>query len=370
MKNSPSALECVQKLAPYQPGKPIDELAREFSFELEDIVKLASNENPLGCSPLVGPSLASQLGEAARYPDGSGFILKSQISDKLQVPQDSIILGNGSNDILEMAAMAFLNGDQSAVYSEFCFVVNKLATQGRGAEGLEVPSKEFGHDLERMLETVQDNTKIIFVSNPNNPTGTFISPEDILRFIEQVPSNVVVILDEAYYEYLPAELQSASVSWINRFPNLLVTRTFSKIYGLASLRVGYGMANPELANILNRVRQPFNVNSFGLAAAAVALKDDAFVSASVAVNNEGMKALLSSIEGLGLKYIPSYGNFLTVEFEQEGIEIYQRLLRRGIITRPVGGYNLANHLRISIGIENENTRFIEALHAVMRDLRL
>jgi histidinol-phosphate aminotransferase len=314
--------------------------------------------------------LASQLSEAARYPDGSGFILKSQISDKLQVPEDSIILGNGSNDILEMAAMAFLNGDQSAVYSEFCFVVNKLATQGRGAEGLEVPSKEFGHDLERMLETVQDNTKIIFVSNPNNPTGTFISPEDILRFIEQVPSNVVVILDEAYYEYLPAELQSASVSWINRFPNLLVTRTFSKIYGLASLRVGYGMANPELANILNRVRQPFNVNSFGLAAAAVALKDDAFVSASVAVNNEGMKALLSSIEGLGLKYIPSYGNFLTVEFEQEGIEIYQRLLRRGIITRPVGGYNLANHLRISIGIENENTRFIEALHAVMRDLRL
>ncbi len=370
MKNSPSALKCVQKLAPYQPGKPIDELAREFSFKLEDIVKLASNENPLGCSRLVGPSLASQLGEAARYPDGSGFVLKNQISDKLQVSQDCIILGNGSNDILEMAAMAFLNGDQSAVYSEFCFVVNKLATQGRGAEGLEVPSKKYGHDLGRMLETIQENTKIIFVSNPNNPTGTFIAPDDILRFIEQVPTDVVVILDEAYYEYLPLELQSESISWVDRFPNLLVTRTFSKIYGLASLRVGYGIANRELANILNRVRQPFNVNSFGLAAAAVALKDDAFVSESVAVNNEGMKALSSSIDRLGLRYIPSYGNFLTVEFEQEGIEIYRRLLRRGIITRPVGGYNLPNHLRISIGLETENARFLEALHAVMRDVRL
>ena len=258
---------------------------------------------------------------------------------------------------------------RSAVYSEYCFVVNKLATQSRAAQGVEVPAKNYGHDLARMLDAIQENTCVIFISNPNNPTGTFLSPRDILDFIEQVPEHILIILDEAYYEYLPSELQSESVSWVKRFPNLLVTRTFSKIYGLASLRVGYGITNPSVAEILNRVRQPFNVNSYGLAAASAALLDDEFVRESGRMNDLGMQQFVSLAERLGLAFIPSRGNFLTFEFDQEGIEVYQRLLRRGVIVRPLAGYGLPNHLRVSIGSTEENERFCEALEAVLSEKR-
>ena len=368
MSRFPTPLDCVQNLASYQPGKPIEELARELSLDPETIVKLASNENPLGCSELVAQEVSRELSEVARYPDGGGYILKNRLSSKLGIPLDSLILGNGSNDILEMAAIAFLDHDRSAIYSEFCFVVNKLATQTRAAEGIEVRSMSYGHDLERMYDAIRDDTRIIFISNPNNPTGTFIPPTEILRFIESVPEHILVILDEAYYEYLPENLQSDSVNWIKRFPNLLVTRTFSKIYGLASFRVGYGMANPSLAEVLNRVRQPFNVNSYGLAAAAAALSDDAFVRASVQANNIGMRQLVSVAEKLELAYIPSHGNFLTIEFKQAGIEVYTKLLERGIIVRPLGGYGLPYHLRVSVGLESENERLCVALESLINSL--
>lgn len=368
MTRIPTPLDCVQNIAPYQPGKPIEELARELSLDPTSIVKLASNENPLGCSEAVAQEVSRELHEVARYPDGSGYKLKNQLSTKLGISPDNLILGNGSNDILEMAAIAFLDHDRSAIYSEFCFVVNKLATQSRAAYGIEVPSIDYGHDLERMRDAIQTNTRIIFISNPNNPTGTFIQPEDVLRFIESVPEHILVILDEAYYEYLPKNLQSDSAKWIKRFPNLLVTRTFSKIYGLASFRVGYGMANPELAEILNRVRQPFNVNSYGLAAASAALLDDTFVEASVSTNNSGMRQLVSVAGKIGLSFIPSRGNFLTIQFEQVATEIYTKLLQQGIIVRPLGGYGLPNHLRVSVGLETENERFCLGLEDIMSNI--
>ncbi|MEJ6564195.1 MAG: histidinol-phosphate transaminase [Burkholderiales bacterium] len=369
MTKYPPPLDCVRTIAPYQPGKPIDELAREFSLDPSAIVKLASNENPLGCSKSVIEALGKELEEVARYPDGSGFELKRHLSAKLDIPPDYLILGNGSNDVLEIASIAFLDRERSAVYSEYCFVVNKLATQSRAAHGIEVPATNYGHDLARMLDAIQENTCVIFISNPNNPTGTFLSPRDILDFIEQVPEHILIILDEAYYEYLPSELQSESVSWVKRFPNLLVTRTFSKIYGLASLRVGYGITNPSVAEILNRVRQPFNVNSYGLAAASASLLDDEFVRESVRMNDLGMQQFVSLAERLGLAFIPSRGNFLTFEFGQQGTEIYQRLLSRGVIVRPLAGYGLPNHLRVSIGSTEENERFCEALEAVLSENR-
>ena len=368
MTRIPTPLDCVQNIAPYQPGKPIEELARELSLDPTSIVKLASNENPLGCSEAVAQEVSRELNEVARYPDGSGYKLKNQLSSKLGISPDNLILGNGSNDILEMAAIAFLDHDRSAIYSEFCFVVNKLATHSRAAYGIEVPSIDYGHDLERMRDAIQTNTRIIFISNPNNPTGTFIQPEDVLRFIESVPEHILVILDEAYYEYLPKNLQSDSAKWIKRFPNLLVTRTFSKIYGLASFRVGYGMANPELAEILNRIRQPFNVNSYGLAAASAALLDDTFVEASVSTNNSGMRQLVSVAGKIGLSFIPSRGNFLTIQFEQVATEIYTKLLQQGIIVRPLGGYGLPNHLRVSVGLEAENERFCLGLEDIMSNI--
>ena len=367
MEKSPLPLNCVRTIAPYQPGKPIDELARELSLDPDAIVKLASNENPLGCSKSVMEAFSKELKEVARYPDGGGFELKRQLSCKLGIPFDCLILGNGSNDVLEIASIAFLDRDCSALYSEFCFVVNKLATQSRGAQGIEVPAMNYGHDLGRMLDAIQDNTRVIFISNPNNPTGTFLAPRDVLDFIGQIPAHILVILDEAYYEYLPPELQSESVSWVKRFPNLLVTRTFSKIYGLASLRVGYGITNPNVAEMLNRVRQPFNVNSYGLAAARASLLDDDFVRESVRMNDLGMKQLVSLARKLGLGFIPSRGNFLTFEFNQKGMEIYQRLLERGVIVRPLGGYGLPNHLRVSIGLTEENKQFCEALEAVLSE---
>ncbi|MDC1312315.1 histidinol-phosphate transaminase [Burkholderiales bacterium] len=366
MPRFPTPIDCVKRIAPYQPGKPIEELARELSLDPETIVKLASNENPLGCSQSVAHEVSRELSDVARYPDGSGYVLKERLSSKLGIPADSLILGNGSNDILEMAAIAFLDHDRSAIYSEFCFVVNKLATQSRAARGIEVPSIGYGHDLERMHESIENDTRIVFISNPNNPTGTFIPPAEILRFIESVPEHILIILDEAYYEYLPENSQSESVNWIKRFPNLLVTRTFSKIYGLASFRVGYGMASPGIVEILNRVRQPFNVNSYGLAAAAAALLDDAFVRISVQANNAGMKQLIAVVEELELAFIPSYGNFLTIQFKQAGSDVYMKLLERGVIVRPLGGYGLNHHLRVSVGLESDNERFCVALKSVMR----
>jgi histidinol-phosphate aminotransferase len=357
----------VRSIAAYQPGKPISELAREMGLDERSIVKLASNENPRGIGPRTRAAIDAALADIARYPDGNGFELKSALSARYGVEMGAIVLGNGSNDVLELVAAAFLGPGRAAVMSQHAFAVYPLATQARGARSIVVPAKNFAHDLETMVRAVDDETFVIWVANPNNPTGTYARPEEIEAFLRRVPERVLVVLDEAYNEYLAPDLRADSVKWLKRHPNLILTRTFSKAYGLAGLRVGYGFAHASVADIMNRVRQPFNVNSLALAAARAALDDMAFVARSYAENLHGMKQLEEGARQLGLDYIPSYGNFLTIRVGKAS-EIYKRLLRRGVIVRPVGGgYELPEHLRVTVGTPEENEKFLAALGASLRD---
>ncbi|PIX96361.1 MAG: histidinol-phosphate transaminase [Hydrogenophilales bacterium CG_4_9_14_3_um_filter_63_34] len=362
----------IRAIAPYQPGKPISELAREMGLRDADIVKLASNENPLGPSPKARAAIAAGLDEVARYPDGNGFALKSALASKLGVNIAGVILGNGSNDVLELAARALLGPGTSAVYSEHAFAVYPLATQAVGATGIEVPACAWGHDLAAMRAAIRGNTRVVFIANPNNPTGTLLSAGELHEFLQSVPPTVAVVLDEAYGEFLDARLRAPSVSWLSEFPNLILTRTFSKAYGLAGLRVGYALAHPDVADLLNRLRQPFNVNSLGLAAAAAALDDSEFLARAKAVNDAGMAQLLEGCERLGLGHIPSHGNFVCIEVGGHATErenkdasvatrVYQALLRKGVIVRPVANYGLPAFLRVSIGLPDENARFLDAL---------
>jgi histidinol-phosphate aminotransferase len=357
----------VRAIAPYQPGKPISELAREMGLEERSIVKLASNENPRGIGPRTRAAIEAAIGEIARYPDGNGFELKQALARRYHVDMGAIVLGNGSNDVLELMALAFLGPGRAAVFSQHCFAVYPLATQARGARSIVAPAKKFGHDLEAMAKAIDDETYVVWIANPNNPTGTFVRHEEIEAFLKRVPERVLVVLDEAYNEYLPAELRGDSVKLLKRHPNLVITRTFSKAYGLAGLRVGYALAHPSVADVMNRVRQPFNVNSVALTAARAALDDMEFVARSYAENLQGLRHLEEGSSALGLDYIPSHGNFLTIKVGKAG-DIYKRLLRRGVIVRPVGGgYGLPEHLRVTIGTAEENERFLSALAASLKD---
>ena len=357
----------VRSIAPYQPGKPISELAREMGLDERSIVKLASNENPRGIGPRTRAAIEAALGDIARYPDGNGFELKQALAKRYHVDMGSIVLGNGSNDVLELVALAFLGPGRAAVFSQHCFAVYPLATQARGARAIVVPAKNYAHDLEAMAKAIDDETYVAWVANPNNPTGTFARHEQVEAFLKRVPERVLVVLDEAYNEYLTPELRGDTVKLVKRHPNLVVTRTFSKAYGLAGLRVGYALAQASVADVMNRVRQPFNVNSIALAAAAAALDDMEFVARSYALNLQGMKQLEEGARGLGLKFIPSYGNFITVQVGKAA-EIYKRLLRRGVIVRPVaGGYGLPEHLRVTVGTAEENQKFLGALAASLKE---
>ena len=357
----------VRSIAPYQPGKPISELAREMGLEERAIVKLASNENPRGIGPRTRAAIDAALADIARYPDGNGFELKQALARRYGVDMAAIVLGNGSNDVLELVALAFLGPGRAAVYSQHCFAVYPLATQARGARSIVVPAKNYAHDLETMARAIDDETYVIWVANPNNPTGTFAKSEAVEAFLKRVPERVLVVLDEAYNEYLTPELRSDTPRLIKRHPNLVVTRTFSKAYGLAGLRVGYALAHPSVADVMNRVRQPFNVNSIALAAATAALDDMEFVARSYADNLQGMRQIEEGARALGLDWIPSYGNFITVRVGRAP-EIYKRLLKRGVIVRPVGGaYQLPEHLRVTIGTADENERFLSALAASLRE---
>ena len=357
----------VRSIAPYQPGKPISELARELGLKEENIVKLASNENPRGIGPRTRAAIEAALGDIARYPDGNSHDLKVALSRRYGVDTGAIVLGNGSNDVLELVALAFLGPGRSAVYSQHCFAVYPLATQARGARGITVPAKSYGHDLEAMLAAIDDETYVVWVANPNNPTGTMLRPEALEAFLKRVPERVIVVIDEAYNEYLSPELKPETVKWLRRHPNLVVTRTFSKAYGLAGLRVGYALAHPSVADIMNRVRQPFNVNSIALSAATAALDDMEFVARSFAENLQGLRQVEEGATQLGLEWIPSYGNFITVRVGKAN-EIFRRLLKRGVIVRPVGGgYQLPEHLRITIGTARENERLLSALAASLKE---
>jgi histidinol-phosphate aminotransferase len=355
----------IAAIAPYQAGKPITELARELGLDPAGIVKLASNENPLGLPPSARTAIARALEELSRYPDSNGFELKQAIATKFSVPTESIVLGNGSNDTLELVARAFLAPGTSAVYAQYSFAVYALATQASGARSIVVPARDHGHDLAAMAAAIAADTRVVFIANPNNPTGTFLAAGDIERFLQQIPDHVAVVLDEAYTEYLPPELRADTTRWLTRYPNLIVSRTLSKAYGLAGLRVGFGLAHPEVIDLLNRVRQPFNVNSLAQAAAIAVLSDTDYLAQSYALNRQGLDRLQGAFDAMGLTYVPSYGNFVLVRVG-DGQAVFNRLLRAGVIVRPVGGYGLPQWLRVSVGLPEENEKFLAALPGALQ----
>ena len=357
------AVAGVQRLVPYKAGKPIEELERELG--LTRIIKLASNENPLGPGKKALAAIQAALPELALYPDGSGFMLKQALAEKYAVDESQITLGNGSNEILELVARAFLSPEHEAVFSQHAFAVYPIVTQAVGATAVVVPAVDYGHDLEGMLLAVTEKTRLVFIANPNNPTGTLLSQASLERFIGALPDTCVCVLDEAYFEFVSRVEPINSIDWLKSCPNLLITRTFSKAYGLAGLRMGYGLSSPQLADILNRVRQPFNNNALALVAAVAALGDDEHLQQTITVNAQGMQQLTDGFKTLGLEWVPSAGNFVLVDLKQPGLSVYEALLHKGVIVRPVGVYELPNHLRISIGTKAENQRFLEALTDIL-----
>jgi histidinol-phosphate aminotransferase len=366
MNYSELAPPYIRAIAAYQPGKPISELERELG--ISGIVKLASNENPLGCSPKATAAMLEAIKTIALYPDGNGFELKDALSRRYGVGHEQIVLGNGSNDMLELAARGFLAAGDKAVYSDHAFAVYPLATQAVGATGISVAAINFGHDLDAMLKAaVAQQAKLVFIANPNNPTGTFLSAPKLLDFMRALPPQILVVLDEAYNEYLPEECRYDSVSWLKDFPNLIISRTFSKAYGLAGLRVGYAFADAQVADMMNRVRQPFNVNSVAQAAAVAALQDENFVRQTHELNQRGMQQIKQGLNELGLEFIPSYGNFISFKIGN-GLEMYRRLLELGVIVRPVASYHMPDYLRVSIGLESENEKFLSALKQGLKEI--
>jgi len=365
------AVPGVQRLVPYKPGKPIEELERELG--LKSIVKLASNENPLGPGKKALEAIRSALPDLALYPDGSGFHLKQALAKKYAVNAEQITLGNGSNEILELAARAFLTPEFEAVFSQHAFAVYPIVTQAVGATAVVVPALNYGHDLNAMLQGITDRTRLVFIANPNNPTGTLLSQSALEAFFNALPDTVVCVLDEAYFEFVTsAVLQGSerlsgdgepisSISWLKKFPNLIITRTFSKAYGLAGLRIGYSLSSPQVADILNRVRQPFNNNMLALAAAEAALEDNEHLHNTLRNNALGMMQLIEGFKMLDLQWVPSAANFVLVDLKRPGMPIYEALLRKGVIVRPVDSYELPQHLRVSIGTSEENHLFLQAL---------
>ena len=357
------ASQGIRGLQPYQPGKPVEELERELG--LTDIIKLASNENPLGPSESVQKALSAALTEVARYPDGSAFELKKALAVKLAVAEASLTVGNGSNDVLELLARVYLRPGTEVLVSEHSFVVYPLLAISLGADLKVIPAKNFGQDLEATLSAVTDKTRMVFIANPNNPTGTWLTEQTIRSFMDQVSDDIIVVLDEAYFDYVEEDDYPDGIQLFREYPNLVVTRTFSKAYGLAALRIGYSVSHPDMADMMNRVRQPFNVNSLSLVAALEALNDTVYIDKVVELNRDGLLYLESECAALGLGYIPSVGNFLTIDFGRDAMPIYEALLREGVIVRPIGVYGLPNHLRVTVGLKSENERLVLSLKKVL-----
>lgn len=356
----------VRSLKPYQPGKPVEELERELG--LANIIKLASNENPLGAGELARQAYARVATELAVYPDGSAYRLKTALANKLGVDAAQITVGNGSNDVLDLIGRAFLRPGVSAVFSEHAFVVYPITTQVAGARAIAVPAKDWGHDLDAMAAAVTDDTRLVFIANPNNPTGTAVSDSAFRQFMQSVRDDVIVVLDEAYFEYGLGHDLPDGVALLREFPNLVVTRTFSKAYGLAALRVGYSISAPAIADVLNRLRMPFNVNAPALAAAEAALGDEAHIAETARLNQAGLVQLAEGFKALGLDWIPSLGNFIAFEVPVDAMACYQGLLRQGVIVRPVGVYAMPSHLRVTVGLPQQNERFLSALAVVLKEL--
>lgn len=354
------SLPYIRAISPYQPGKPITQLAREMGLAVDQIVKLASNENPLGMSRKARTAVLEAMAGLARYPDD--FALKEALAERTGLGMERIVLGNGSNDVLDLVARVFLAPGRSAILAQHAFAVYPLVTLAAGAEPLVVAARDHGHDLDAMRQAIRPDTRLIWIANPNNPTGTFLPYSELRGFLQSVPTEVVVVLDEAYNEYLPPAERVDTTAWLREMPNLVITRTFSKIYGLAGLRVGYGLTSPEVADLMNRVRQPFNCNNLALAAAVAALDDHEFVASSYALNRSGMTQIVGGLKRLGCTHIPSHANFVTFRLTDAQL-VNQKLLRQGVIVRPIAAYEMPEWLRVTIGTEAENARFLEALEA-------
>lgn len=359
----PLVPDYIANLAAYPPGKPIEEVEREYG--IKGSIKLASNENPLGPSPKAVEAINRNVSGIHRYPDGSCYYLKEKLSERLGIAKSKIIFGNGSNEIIELIVRAFLRPGDEAVMAHPAFIVYQLIVQAAGGKNIILPLKDFTHDLEGMAGAVTEKTRLIFITNPNNPTGTIVKKGEFERFLSRVPEDVIIVMDEAYFEYVSDPEYPDGMDYMN--DRLVVSlRTFSKIYGLAGLRVGYGVASEEIINCLEKVRQPFNVNSLAQVAALAALDDQGHVEKSVKINNDGLAYLYGELDGMGLSYVKSHANFFLIDMKGDGVKVYQDLMREGVIVRPMGIYDLKNYLRVTVGLHEENKRFIKALKTVSR----
>lgn len=361
----------VLELHPYEPGMPVEELQRRLG--VANAIKLASNENPLGPSPKVKQALADAAqGNLALYPDDGGFRLKARLAALHGVGSDSITLCNGSNTLLDLVARVFLGPDRAAMYSQYAFAVYPLVTLAQTAPAIVVPATPadsampYGDDLDAFVRLLRPDVAVIFIASPNNPTGTWVEAAAFERFMAQVPAHTVVVLDEAYWHFQDPALRIDSARLMRQYPNLMITRTFSKVHGIAALRVGYGVAHPRLTDLLHRVRQPFNNGSLALLAAELALDDEAHVARCVALNTQERARVGDALKALGLKVLPSQGNFVTVDFGRPSAPVHQALLEQGVIVRPMGSYHLPNFLRVSIGTAAENDRFLASLQRILK----
>ncbi|MGW8246885.1 MAG: histidinol-phosphate transaminase [Acidiferrobacterales bacterium] len=353
----------VRALRPYEPGKPIDELERELG--VSNIVKLASNENPLGPSKQAIAALQNELAELNLYPDGNAFNLKQALSRELDIAPAQLTIGNGSSDILDFVLRAFVTPEHEVMFAEHAFAMYPILTRIVGARPVMVPARNWGHDLEAMADAITNATRVVFIANPNNPTGTWLTRDELTSFLDRIPVDVLVVLDEAYFEYVEEPDYPNGVQLVGNYPNLVVTRTFSKVYGLAGLRIGYGVSSAEMADYLNRVRPPFNANQLALVAAEHALKDTDHLRNSIELNRNGMKQLVAAFEQLGIEQIPSVGNFISAKMPRSGMGVFEALLREGVIVRPVDNYGMQDYLRVTIGTKEENDKFISALKKVL-----
>jgi histidinol-phosphate aminotransferase len=354
----------LREIAVYQPGKPIEETARELGLDPGGIIKLASNENPLGPSPRAMEAMREALEKAHLYPDGGGFSLCNAVARKFELAPENVILGNGSNEVLEFLGHAFLHADDDVIASEYAFVVYKLIATSFGARTIEVPSPDYQQDLDGMLAAITPKTRLIFVPNPNNPTGTLVSQRAIDDFMSRVPENVIVVFDEAYFEFL--DRPPDTIRFVREGRNIVVLRTFSKIHGLAGLRIGYALGSTDLVEVLHKTRQPFNVNSVAQIGALVALEDDEHQRETKRVINEGRAYLHKQFARLKIRFVPGTANFVMVNVG-DGDAVFEKLLRRSIIVRPLKGYNLPEWVRISIGTMEENRKLIAALRNVISE---
>lgn len=353
----------IHTIKPYVPGKPIADLINKLPNK--KIIKLASNENPLGPSPKALEVMQSSLKDIARYPVSDGFSLRHKLAEKHAIPDECITLGNGSNEVLSLIAKTFLNPETEVIISQYAFLIYKIASQLTGANIVETPAYNWGHDLKAMQEAISDKTRVILIANPNNPTGTILYAKQLIGFLENVPSEIMVVLDEAYHEYIQNIEYKSGTHWLEKYPNLIVVRSFSKIYGLAGLRIGYCIAQPEVANTLHRIRAPFNVNHLAQVAAEASLEDEEHMQKSIELNDQGREFLQQSFDKLGIKYLPANGNFITIDLQKPAQPVYEQLLQEGLIVRPLNNYQMPNHLRITIGLPEENKLFIETLTKIL-----